>query len=80
MTGARATELCAIEWVTATEREINAVKVHLAETEAVLQKSLEALEAKQKAWLDAKQEVVALRGQMLGAEESNARLLERMTR
>ena len=28
---------------------------------------------------DAEQEVVALRGQMLGVEESNARLLERVT-
>ena len=34
----------------------------------------------QKAWSDAEQEVVVLRGQVLGAEESNARLLEKVTR
>ena len=32
-----------------------------------------------KARSDTEQEVVALRGQMLGVEESNARLLERVT-
>ena len=42
-------------------------------------KSLEALEAEREARSDAEQEVVALRGQMLGAEESNAQLLERVT-
>jgi len=41
---------------------------------------LEALEVERKAWSDAEQEVVALWGQMLGGEESNARLLERVTR
>ena len=55
------------------------MKVHLAETEATLLKSLEALEAEREARSDAEQEVVALQGQMLGAEESNARLLERVT-
>ena len=62
------------------ERELDAVKVHLVETEVMLQKSLEVLEVERKARLDAEQEVVALRGQMLGVEESNARLLERVTR
>ena len=46
----------------------------------MLQKSLEALEEEQKARSDAEQEVVALRGQMLGAEELNARLVEKVTR
>ena len=55
------------------------MQAHLAGTEVVLQKSLEDLEAKRKTWSDAELEVVALRGQMLGAEESNARLLERVT-
>ena len=41
--------------------------------------SVEALEAERKAWLDAEQEVVVLRVYMLGVEESNARLLERVT-
>ena len=50
------------------------------ETEAALRKSLEALEAERKAWSDAEREVIMLRGQMLGAEESNSRLLERVTR
>ena len=73
-------ELCAVERVTAAEQELDTAKVRLVETEVVLQKSLEALEAERKAWSDAKQEVVALRGRMLGAEESIARLFERVTR
>ena len=40
---------------------------------------MEALEAERMALSDTKQEVVALQGQMLGAEESNTRLLERVT-
>jgi len=40
---------------------------------------LEALEVEWRARSDAKQEVVALHGQMLGAEESNARLVEKVT-
>ena len=52
----------------------------MAETEMALGKSLEALEAERKTRSDAEQEVVALHGQMLGAEESNTRLLERVTR
>ena len=35
-TGAGAAELLAVEWTTAVEREPDAAKVHLAETEAVL--------------------------------------------
>ena len=54
-------------------------KAHLVETEVALRRSLEALEADQKAWSDIEWEVIALRGQMLGAEESNTRLLERVT-
>jgi len=41
---------------------------------------LEALEAEQKDRSDAEQEVVALWGQLLRTEESNAQLLKRMTR
>ena len=52
----------------------------MAEIEATLRKSLEALEAERKARSDAEWEVIVLRGQMLRVEESNARLLERMTR
>ena len=48
-TGARVVKLRAVERATTAERELNAVKVHLAETEAALQKSLEALEVEQKA-------------------------------
>ena len=66
--------------MTAAERELDTVKVHLAETEVVLQKSFDALEAKWKARSDTEQEVVVLWGQMLRVEESNARLLERVTR
>jgi len=47
--GAQAVELCAVKRATASERELDAAKVHLAETEAALQKSLEALEVEQKA-------------------------------
>jgi len=65
--------------VTAAERGLTAVKVHLMETEAVLQKSMETLETEWKAWSKVDQEVLMLRGQVLGAE-SNARLLEKVTR
>ena len=78
--GAWAVELRVAKRATAVEQELNVAKVHLAETKAVLQKSLEALEAEQKARSDAEQEVVALRGRMLGAEESNTRLVEKVTR
>ena len=67
------------ERATVTEQELNTVKVHLAETKAALQKSLEALEMEQKARLETEQEVVTLQGKVLGAEESNARLLEKVT-
>lgn len=77
--GARAAELRAIERATAAKRELDATKVHLAKTKAVLQKSLEPLEVEQKAQSDAEREVVMPRGQMLGVEESNARLLEKVT-
>ena len=48
-TGVRAAELCAVEWATAVEQELDAAKVHLVETKAVLQKSLEALDVERKA-------------------------------
>ena len=41
--GARVAELLVVERATAAERGLDTVKVHLAETEAALQKSLEAL-------------------------------------
>ena len=62
MTGAQEVKLHAVERATAAERELDAEKVHLAETEAVLQKSLEALEVEQKARSYAEQEVIALWG------------------
>ena len=64
--------------MTTAKRGLNAAKVHLAKTEAALQKSFEALETERKAWLEADREVLALRGQVLGVEESNARLLEKL--
>ena len=58
----------------------------MTETEAALEKCLEALEAERKARADVEQwvrsleqEVIVLRGQLLGAEESNAQLRERVT-
>ena len=45
-----------------------------------LQKSLEALESEKKARSEVDQEVLALCGQVLGTEESNARLREQVTR
>ena len=77
--GAWAAELLVAEQATAAERGPDAAKVHLVETEAVLQKSLEALEMERKARSEADREVLALRGQVLGVEESNARLLEKVT-
>ena len=56
------------------------MKFHLAETEAMLQKSLDALETEQKARSEVDREVIVLWGQVLGVEESNARLLEKVTR
>ena len=72
-------ELCAVERATATEHKLDEAKAHLVETEAALRKSLEALKVEQKPCSDAERNVVVLRGQMLGAEESNTRLLERVT-
>ena len=79
VTGAWATELRAVERATAAKQKLDAAKAHLAETEAMLRKSLEALEVERKARSDTEREVVALRGQMLRAEESNTLLLERVT-
>ena len=45
-----------------------------------LQKSLEALESEWKARSEVDQEVLALRGRVLGTEEANARLREQVTR
>ena len=52
----------------------------MAETETTLRKSLEALEAERKALSDTEREGITLRRQMLGVEESNTQLLERVTR
>ena len=78
-TGARAAELRAVERVTAAKQKLDVAKAHLAEAEAVLRKSLKALEVERKARLDARQEVITLWGQMLEAKELNSRLLERVT-
>ena len=51
----------------------------MAKTMAALRRSLEAIEAERKAKSDAEHEAVVLRGQMLGAEESNVQLLEKVT-
>ena len=48
-TGAWAVELRVVKRANAAERELDAMKAHLAEIEVALQKSLEALEAEQKA-------------------------------
>ena len=45
----------------------------------MLQKSLDPLEMEQKAWSEVDQEVLALQGQVLDVEESNARLLKKVT-
>jgi len=77
--GAQEAELLMVKWATITERGLDAAKVHLAETKVALQKSLDALEMKQKVQSEVDREVLALRGQVLGVEESNARLLKRVT-
>ena len=71
-TGERVVELLVVGQATAAERGLNVVKVHLAETEVVLKKSLEALETERRARSETDQEVLTLRGQVLGVEESNA--------
>ena len=78
--GAQAVELLMAKRATAVEQGLNAAKVHLAKTEAALQKSLETLETERKARSEADREVLVLRGQVLRVEESNARLLEKVTR
>ena len=78
-TGAWALELLVVEQATATKRGLDAAKVHLAKTEAVLHKSLEALEMERKARSEADQEVLMLWWHVLVAEESNARLLEKVS-
>ena len=50
----------AAKQMTAAERGLDAGKVHLAETEVVLQKSLEALETERRAQSEADQEVLTL--------------------
>ena len=72
-------ELHAVEQAAAAEQKLDAAKAHLVETKTVLRKSLEALEVERKARSDAEWEVIALRRQMLAVEESNTRLLERVT-
>ena len=42
-------EMCAVKQATTAEQKPDAMKAHLVETEAALRKSLEALEAEQKA-------------------------------
>ena len=69
-----------MEWATAAERGLAAAKVHLTETEAALQKSLDTLETEWKARSEVDREVLPLQGQVLGVEESNARLLKKVTR
>ena len=78
--GAWVVELLMAERATAAERGLDAAKVHQVETKAALQKSLEALEMERKAQSEANREVLVLWGQVLGTEESNARLLEKVTR
>ena len=55
-------ELLTAKRATAAERGLDTAMVHLAETEAALQKSLEALETERKARSAADQEVLTLRG------------------
>ena len=87
---ARAVELLAVERATAAKRGLDAAKVYQAETEAVLQKSLaetnaalqeslEALESERKARSEVDQEVLVLWGRVLGTEESNGQLCEQVT-
>ena len=73
-------ELLAVEQATAVEQGFEAAKVHQAETEVVLQEPLEALESERKARSEVDQEVLALRGRVLGTEELNAWLCELVTR
>ena len=75
--GAWAAKLLTMEWVTAVERGLDATKVHLAETEATLQKSLDALEIEQKARSEVDREVLTLRGKCLGQRSRTLRCSRR---
>ena len=93
------------EWATVAEQGLNAAKAHheeikvglqtsLANTEAVLQEALaaleleraaleraqKALEAEQSARSEADQEVLTLQSQAMGMEDVSARLREKMAR
>jgi len=81
----------AVERATTAKRGLDMVKFRqakteaallksLVETEVALQSSLEALELERKAWSEVDQEVLVLRGQVLGTEELNARLREQVIR
>ena len=80
-----------VERATAAERGLEAAKVRQAETEAALQKSLaetevalqstlETLEMERKARSEVDQEVLVLRGWVLGTKKLNGRLHEQVTR
>ena len=57
-----------------------ALQKSLVETEVALQSTLETLESKRKARSEADQEVLVLRGWVLGTEGLNTRLHEQVTR
>jgi hypothetical protein len=92
-TKARVVELLVVERATAVERGLNTMKAHeaalqksLADTEVVLQSTLDtletegnALESERKARSEADQEVLALRGWVMGTKEANAWLGELVT-
>ena len=91
MTEVRAAGVLAAERATAAEQGLEVAKARQAKTEAALQKSLadtkvalqralETLESERKARSEADQEVLALRGQVMGTEEANARLRKQVTR
>ncbi|XP_066323711.1 uncharacterized protein [Miscanthus floridulus] len=71
----RAMELLVAERAIAAERGLEA-----AETEVALQSTLETLEMEWKARSEVDQEVLTLRGRVLGTEELNAQLHEQVTR
>ena len=76
-----------LEAVKVYQAEIEAMlQKSLADTEVALQSSLETLETEQKdleleqkAWSKADQEVLVLRGRVMGTEEVNAQLCEHVT-
>ena len=63
-----------------TEAALREALAALELERATLESAQKALEAEQRAWSEVDQEVLALRGQVMGVEDASARLHEQVAR